>query len=708
MGGLEMRLYFRVLLLAVSLLFSAVAYGQEKGYCIQVATVASPELGKKLIEGLDCSQAPMARVEKVNGGYAVRIGFWASPEEARRLLKKLKRGFGDAVVLRCYFKEKRVVFKRCFPEDEKAEEAKEVAPPTPEVVPAEVKEKRPEHLLTLRDLGYPNDMVLKGNSFSHTFYLPVLPQFKKGFFKLKMRISPLVPSEGHLTVFLNGLPYETYRIAEVGYRPEVEVPVVPDQLSYFSKVRVEFNFLPKAGICEALSVKGSYAIFDDASLFKVYPKEGFRPSDVLSYLIDYDGRLYPQGEDLLSMAKFSYYLAALYKRFSLYNLRFTPDAPKKVLLSDGPSRLKGDSLLLNPDDLASGRFVWPLKSPEFSSETSPPEFLPGELVPLKAVGFTTTTVEGVGSTSVSFDLPFQFLKGKPKKLMLFLRYSVQRVGIGSGDRLWISLLANGNLVWSRELIGVSEVQENLVEVPDYALKFGKNSFSVVFSYYPGMGTCNGSVPQLKFTLYDTSAFSYAGLNRDFASVTDFLSSISGRVAVDAQGVSKDFVLNLFKLLGYSSPDGKITSKGGDFAIVVRPFSDLKGEGYPVRYDERFIRIYNPLTGKTVLKVSGNYDFVLFQIGSYNGTPALFVSPSGPEAEKILASFDWSSLSKLTGNAAFLFKESLYTFSIGKKFRVEYGTRAKVEYYLKKYKFALVVLLLVVITLFTLYLWRRLT
>jgi len=701
-----MRLYFRVLLLVVSLLLSCstLLHAQERrGYCVQIATFPDLESGKRFLEGLECSDALPLRLEQIGDKFAVRAGFWSSREEALRSLKSLKKRFGEAILLRCLLKEDRIREVKCSrPEVTQVEERKE-----PE---AKGKEEF-DSSLSLFDLGYPNDMVLYGSSLSHTFYLPVLPEFKEGVFRLRFSISPLAPSRGYFTVTVNGIPYQTYEIGEVGYNPEIEVPVLADRWSSFSRIGIDFNFLPEGSICESISVPDTYVIFRNSSLFQVKRKEGFRPGSVYEYLLTYRPLFSVKGGTAVDAARFSYFLASLYRRFSVYDLSFgeSPDA-RRVYLTSGDTRLEEGLLHLNPKDLSARNFVWPLKTDRFSARTSPGRLEPGEPIALREFGFQTRTVRGVGDVSVSFTLPLHLLKGKPRKLFLILRYSAQKVGIDSGDRLWISLFANDNLIWSRELLDVSPVQENVVEVPDYALNYGDNTFRIVFSYYPGPGTCDGAIPNLSFTLYDTTSFTYAGVERDFPSIADFLSTLSGRVGVEVKGVSKEFVLDLFKNLGYYSPSADSLGRveNPDFFVVVKPFSELNGGDYPVRFDSKFIRIYNPLTGETALEVKGDYSFLLFQIGSYRGVPALFVSPSKREAEALIREVDWSSLGRLTGNAGFVVKDSIYAFQIGKKFRVKYGTETTIEYYLKRYKFVIIAILIVIITAFTVYLWRRLT
>jgi len=565
--------------------------------------------------------------------------------------------------------------------------------------------------LSLKELGYSNDLVLKGSSAGYTFYLPVLPQFEEGLFEVKMKISPSISPEGRITVLINEVPYKTYSVSQLGRLARITVPVIKDRKSTFSKITLLFNFFPRENVCEALNVKDAYVVIHNDSRFKVKLKEGYRPREVLFYLLTYTGALNLQGKSLYGLSKASYYIAALYRNFSLFNLNLSAPKGRRVILTEGKTRLKETALYLNPEDVEAVRFIWPLKTSSYSARVYSSSLKPGKFIPLRAFGFTTRTVEGVGDVAISFKVPFYAFRGKPKKLMLLLRYSVQSVNSESGDRLWVSLTVNNQLVWSRELYGTTTVQENLIEVPGYALRFGKNSFSTIFSYYPGEETCNGSVPSLKFTLYDSSAVSAVRIDKEYSSIRELLQSLSGRVGlVIDDGLSPHFVKELFKLLGYYNPSAdRLISRPekADFFVVVKPFNRLTEKELPVRYDRK-IKVINPLTKQVVVEVNGSYDFLLFQLGRYRGAPALFVSPSSPSAQRIIDTIEWSDLERFLGNAVFLFKDSMYSFEIGKKFRVEYSERSLIEYYLKKYRIVIFVLLFFVITLFTVYLWRRLT
>jgi len=95
----------------------SVAYTQEESsplrgkryYCVQV--VSSPKREKVVEKALEFKPFPYVRVEKLGDLYALRVGFFESEEEARRLEAELK-GIGekDAFTRVCAYKPERWVY----------------------------------------------------------------------------------------------------------------------------------------------------------------------------------------------------------------------------------------------------------------------------------------------------------------------------------------------------------------------------------------------------------------------------------------------------------------------------------------------------------------------------------------------------------------------------------------------------------------------
>jgi len=662
-------------------------------YCISLTSSKEINQLEKVARKLDCSTVPCLRIEKAGSRYILTAGWFKTPESAKAHLQSLKGSIPSPQLRRC--SDTTIVKILC---------------------PCRFE-------LSLRDLGYPQDVIMSGTHFQHTFYIPILPDFKKGAFLLKVSLSPAADPEGRITVKINDIPYKTYKIKDTGYSPTLKIPLIPDRHTNFSKINVSFNFIPEKDVCKTLNKSGIYAVIHNGSRVIVYTKKG-KPQSIYQYLLDYAASFSIYSDSLFETAKTAYFLAGLYKEMSLYNLSFP--GPKKIIITseEDISRVEKGRLFLNPKDTNILKLPFMLKSNvlslnEFSHKNTASC---KTLIPIREFGFKTTTLEGVGDITYQFSIPSQRFRGKPEKMTFLLRFSAQEVNPDSGDRLWCNLFVNNQLVWSREITpykGVNSIQEYLIEIPDYSLLSGTNTFKVSFSYYPGGRTCMGPIPKIKTTLFDTSAISVFRVKRSFENVRDLLSSLSGSVGVVIDNsLPQEFVEETFKLLGYFNPhinqmlDSSKLSENStgspDFFIVVTPLENLKNpENTPVIFDNRIV-IVNPLTKEKILDIDGNYKFILFQSGHLKGKPALFITPSHIESCDIINELNWSDLNRLIGNADFVFSDSIYPLEIGKKFRVKYSTETRLEFYLKKYKIVLFIFAFFVVTLFIVYIWRRLT
>ncbi|NPB06983.1 MAG: tetratricopeptide repeat protein [Aquificae bacterium] len=92
-------------LLLLALLSTALA--QETYYCLQLASATREE---PLLEAFErVKDLPDARVERINGLFTLRVGFFKTREQARAYLSRVKKHFKDAFVRTCYLKPERFV-----------------------------------------------------------------------------------------------------------------------------------------------------------------------------------------------------------------------------------------------------------------------------------------------------------------------------------------------------------------------------------------------------------------------------------------------------------------------------------------------------------------------------------------------------------------------------------------------------------------------
>jgi len=108
------------------LLLSFPLFAAESYYCLQLASSARSEGLLKALEKV--KDLPQARVEKIEGLYALRVGFFREKGEAFPYLKKVKKSFPDAFLRRCYRIPERVVAQANGATPRKEEQKERKAP----------------------------------------------------------------------------------------------------------------------------------------------------------------------------------------------------------------------------------------------------------------------------------------------------------------------------------------------------------------------------------------------------------------------------------------------------------------------------------------------------------------------------------------------------------------------------------------------------
>ena len=100
-----------IILLSLIFLFHSFSFANIKSfYCIQLYTSKSKEKSIKYYEFV--RNLPDARIEKVGKYYILRVGFFQKKDEAIKILKKVKKIFKDALLRKCYYIPKRIIYPK--------------------------------------------------------------------------------------------------------------------------------------------------------------------------------------------------------------------------------------------------------------------------------------------------------------------------------------------------------------------------------------------------------------------------------------------------------------------------------------------------------------------------------------------------------------------------------------------------------------------
>ena len=98
-----------VLLLALPIIAFSLTPGKDY-YCVQLASSKNPERLMKLVR--HASSYPNLRIERINGTYTLRAGFFEKVKDSKNLERVVRSAFKDAFTRVCSYKPERVVFPK--------------------------------------------------------------------------------------------------------------------------------------------------------------------------------------------------------------------------------------------------------------------------------------------------------------------------------------------------------------------------------------------------------------------------------------------------------------------------------------------------------------------------------------------------------------------------------------------------------------------
>ena len=99
-----------VLVITTLLLIFNTAKAEESYYCIQVESSRSPSYLIKKAKRLRKKKFPSVRVERINGIYTVRVGFWKHIQQAKEFLSLHNEDLKGSFVRKCYLKPERWIY----------------------------------------------------------------------------------------------------------------------------------------------------------------------------------------------------------------------------------------------------------------------------------------------------------------------------------------------------------------------------------------------------------------------------------------------------------------------------------------------------------------------------------------------------------------------------------------------------------------------
>lgn len=670
-----MRLFLSVI--SLFLLLSIVYAGQ---YCIQVGSSNSLEKVENIYKNLESLSPPYLRIEKIGSYYVVKVGYFEDAERGKEWLNKIRVYYKDAFLRDCAKDESRIIKASYLSENSTSTKDSSAKNESIPITSGKVK-------ITLKDLGFRKDILLQGAAPAYTFRIPVLEGLKdaKGVFYIEF--SERIAKNSFVSILIDGVPKRFYKIQSNAI--QVEVPIETKKSQDFVDITLIFSLYEPERICDYINDQYIYAIIRSDSYFELNTEE--KEDTIKAFLLKYKPFLGVEGS-LYDIANFSYFLAKTYRNLSLYTLDLHGDRRVSIGNYKG-AYLKENTLFLDRNLLSAVEFPMLLDTGRIEKVEKSSQSKENK-IPLSAFGYKTSTYNGFGT--LTFTIPFYPPQGKPKKVLLYLKYG--HTYIRDIDTGFLEVRVNDAIVFSEPIKESASVKERVVEIPSSALRFGENTLSILFRYYPGSDVCKGTVPLFSATLYDDSFFEFVGKDKDFASVYDFMVGIDGIIRLSAPKEVPYSIADFFKVMGYLNTNVvEFSGKEGDYAIVIEPYDKNKS----------FI-VYDASTGQKVLEFKGDYDFLALSLENREGKPTLVISYTSPQALEYLKDITLEDIKKFRTNYVFITKDRIYPLEVGKKFRIEYSYPSQLELYLKKFRFVIIALVVFLISLLFWKFYRRLT
>ena len=551
------------------------------------------------------------------------------------------------------------------------------------------------------------DLLLKGVDPKQDFYIPTLPQLESGTVRLKIVTAPYLREDSTITFLIDDIPYKTYKLNELP--SEIDIPIYRKKNRDFLKLSLLGNLRISNNICEDIFSDRIYLIIkkDSQVEFRYTNYKNIR-----EFLLDYDNIYCTNDPGIIS---FVYQFCKQNPIPCKFQWSQVPSCKSIKLSSDNHLELKNNTLYIPLQSVVAfeeGVFLPYLFGSSQNIKSAQRQIEePSTELSLKDLGLKTVSVEGAGNISYTIPLDTSKMGGLPNRL--YLKLHIAHTPIPKKDHAELRIYLNSELINAYLLEGRGEKSFD-IEIPTQGLKYGTNYISINMVLFGSSESCFGTIVHSVLTVFEDSYFYWNSLRNNPKSISDFLRSLHGYVALVVK--DQNFYPYILKFLSELSLYNKniesvdINPKDlskYDFVISFVSPSDTRGDIIDLSKGD--FEIINPLTQKIVFSSVPSESFSVITLNKFEGKPALVFSYykqySGIEP---LLLYSLREMLELLGNTAVASKYFITSYEVGKKLRVEYKSQRGFRYYWNKYKIWIVLLLAVPITLFLFYVYKRLT
>ncbi len=554
-----------------------------------------------------------------------------------------------------------------------------------------------------------DDMLLKGINPKYDFFIPTLSQLIHGKVILKLKASPHLKKDSKLTIFIDNLPYKTFSVLELP--PEIEIPFKRKSNKEFAKITISGDLKISNNMCEDIFSNDIWLLIYTNSIIEF---TYFKARNIREFIIDYNNFYCIDSHQMLP---FIYQLCK--HNLTPCNVNFQPQNTSfcKNIKPSQDNLIKFENNTLYISTLTSLAFeegIFPnfiFRSTQTIKQVlKQPKETKSELS-LTELGFQTLTIEGIGNISYTIPLDIAKLGGLPDKL--YLKLFITHTPIYKNDNTMLNIYLNNKMieVYPLESSGKKSIE---IELPTNELFYGVNNITLNLTNHIPIDYCSKSVLNNILTVFGDSYFYWNNLETKPRTISDFLKTLNGYVAViinDSNFYS--YASKFISYLGIYNKNIKAIDLNpqdtSNYNFVILFENPKNTSNMNIDLSKGDFQIINPSTKKVIFSSKPSEDFGVMMLDKKNNKPALiftyFPDLSGIDLFNL---YNYNDMLELVGNVAITAKSFLSSYEVGNKLIVKYQYKKGIQYYWNKYKLWIVLFLIIPATLFVIYIYRNLT
>ncbi|MEN3033433.1 MAG: cellulose biosynthesis cyclic di-GMP-binding regulatory protein BcsB [Aquificaceae bacterium] len=552
---------------------------------------------------------------------------------------------------------------------------------------------------TFKELNFLSDeLVLRGLSPRYDFFVPIYSHLVEARALIYISAPDYLLPNSTIIVLLNDVPYKSFSAKAFG--GWIEVPILPNDKRQFAKITIQANLRLSNNICEDAFSDNAYIKVSQNSLMRFVYKI---PNRVENFIRDYNINLCLEEKELLPAVYYISLVNKLPQRVS-WGLK---EGCRNIKLDEGPVRVENGVLYFNKESLKT--FSENLSGLLFSESIDIGKVqeqkrqLPQKIMTLREMGIRNTTIRGM--SNLNFSIPFDLSRfgGMPDTLHIHLR--IEHTPIHQKDKAELRIYLNDFMIKAIMLEGFGGKSFD-VKLPVRYLQYGSNNLSFNLVNFTSSDNCFGAIAQSAFTVFEDSYFYWNDVEKRPLSISDFLKSLNGKVAII---VKDEYLLDfLVKLIAETAKFNKNITK----IDLVQDERKLEGYDFVIRLDRgekdpknAVFTVINPMTNQEVYSAKYEEPFVYLILRGR--LPTLQISYLG-EVDSSTLNYNAEDFLNFYGDLAVLSENYISSFEISQKLKLTREHERSLSYYWNRFKIVPITILAAISLAFLIYVYKKLT